>query len=438
MIKTHRLFFYINLLAVISLSSYAQEISYDLKNCIDYALQHHMEIRNSKLSENLEKQRFKETRSLLLPQISGSVNYQYNFQIPIAVIGDRVIRMGTKHQLIPLLEASQVVYNPAHHGNFLLGRLEQQLAQYNTKRSEIDVISSVTKAYYGILVIQEQLKLLESNIERLKKSLNAAQLQYDNGLAQKVDVSRIQLMLNSALTEKGNALRSERVQKQLLKFQMGMPLKKPLTLSGVFTQEALKEISEPFSTNDFYKDRIEYLLAEKQKQIASVQLRNSYRAYLPSVSVFGSYRLFLQGEHFEKLFSMGYHPNSLVGVKIDLPIFSGLKKIHQLERTKIQEQIAQNTIDYLQESMQYELEKSQEAFQNAIDNLKTQKDNRELAETNYKNLKYQYENGVRPNIEVLSAQVALKEAENAYINALYEIMMTKVDLEKALGKIKTR
>ncbi|WP_195909838.1 TolC family protein [Bacteroidetes bacterium endosymbiont of Geopemphigus sp.] len=47
---------------------------------------------------------------------------------------------------------------------------------------------------------------------------------------------------------------------------------------------------------------------------------------------------------------------------------------------------------------------------------------------NYENLKYQYKNGIRPSIEVLSAQTSLKEAETAYINALYEILIKKVNL----------
>lgn len=413
-------------------------MSYDLKACITYALQHHSQIHNGKLTESMEKERLKELRSLGLPQISGSINYQYNFEIPIAVIGNQVIRMGTRHQFTPSLEATQIVYDGAYRGNVLLAELQQELSQYNTKGSEIDVVTSVTKAYYGILITQKQLELLDINIERLKKSLSDTRLQYDNGLAQKVDVSRVQVLLNNALTEKKNTLRIIKTQEQLLKFQMGMSLKNSLKISGVFTEETFKEalLSDP--ADDFYKDRVEYDLAEKQKEITLLQTKNIYRAYLPSVSVFGSYRVPLQGEKFDKLFSMGYYPNSLVGIKINVPIFSGLKKTHQLEQAKIQEEIAQNTMDHLENSMRYELNQTQQAFQNALDNLNTQKDNRKLAQTNYENLKYQYKNGIRPSLEVLSAQTSLKEAETAYINALYEILVNKINLEKALGKIKTR
>jgi outer membrane protein len=50
--------------------------------------------------------------------------------------------------------------------------------------------------------------------------------------------------------------------------------------------------------------------------------------------------------------------------------------------------------------------------------------------------KIKYEQGVGSSIEVTQAQTSLKEAENNYINALYQALISKIDTEKATGNIK--
>ena len=49
--------------------------------------------------------------------------------------------------------------------------------------------------------------------------------------------------------------------------------------------------------------------------------------------------------------------------------------------------------------------------------------------------KIKYENGIGSNLEVTQAQTSLEQAQNSYIQALYSALISKVDLEKASGKI---
>ncbi|MNY68216.1 Outer membrane efflux protein [compost metagenome] len=46
-----------------------------------------------------------------------------------------------------------------------------------------------------------------------------------------------------------------------------------------------------------------------------------------------------------------------------------------------------------------------------------------------------YEQGVGSSLEVTNAETAVKEAQNNYITALYDLLISKVDLEKAAGRI---
>ena len=60
-----------------------------------------------------------------------------------------------------------------------------------------------------------------------------------------------------------------------------------------------------------------------------------------------------------------------------------------------------------------------------------------LAREVYDISKIKYNEGVGSNLEVVEADAALIEAEINYLTALYDGLVAKVDLEKALGILST-
>src|SRR5690606_31103321 len=75
-------------------------------------------------------------------------------------------------------------------------------------------------------------------------------------------------------------------------------------------------------------------------------------------------------------------------------------------------------------------------LENSIEALEVQLENRELAMEVYRTTKIKYQEGVGSNFEVVEADAALKEAETNYYSALYDALIARVDLEKALGLLK--
>jgi outer membrane protein len=59
-----------------------------------------------------------------------------------------------------------------------------------------------------------------------------------------------------------------------------------------------------------------------------------------------------------------------------------------------------------------------------------------LAEDVLRVSKIKYQQGVGSSIEVTQAQTSLEEADNKYIQGLYDALISKVDLDKAYGRIK--
>jgi len=301
------------------------------------------------------------------------------------------------------------------------------------KRSRIETAVSVSKAYYSVLVSNEQLSLLDANLLRLKKSLNDTKALYTNGFVEKIDVDRLTVLNNNLETERENVIRLLELNVNLLKFQMGMSIKSKLTLKDSIAD--LQSI-QTFAVSDTaaYKNRIEYSLLETQKKLNELDLKRYKSQFLPSLSAFGSTSQNALSNSLGTLFERSF-PTTLIGFRLAVPIISGGIKLYQVRNAKLEILKTENNLINLRNGINLEVEQAQTTYRNGLKSLENQNRNMELAQEVLRVTKIKYEQGVGSSIEVTTAETSLKEAQNNYINALYELLINKVNMDKALGKI---
>ena len=85
--------------------------------------------------------------------------------------------------------------------------------------------------------------------------------------------------------------------------------------------------------------------------------------------------------------------------------------------------------------MTIETTSSRSNLLHAISSLKLQEENLELANSISKTAKLKYDQGVGSNLEVLDAETSLKESQVNYFNALFDAVIAKIELDKALGNL---
>ncbi len=134
--------------------------------------------------------------------------------------------------------------------------------------------------------------------------------------------------------------------------------------------------------------------------------------------------------------SQSWYPIGLFGVTLNVPIFNGGQKYYRIKQAKINLLKTENTITNLKSVIELEANVASITYKNAYVSMLSQKKNRELALNIYETSKKKYEAGVGSNLEVVTSETALKEAETNYLNAVYELIISKTDLDKALGNIK--
>jgi outer membrane protein TolC len=416
--------------------------NFSLKEAIDYAQNHQSSILNASIDEEIAKNTVKQTIGIGLPQLNGNVNFQDFLKIPTNLLPGEIFgkpgtqipaQFGVQYQSSFGLELNQLLFDGSYLVGLQASKTYKELSNKNLKRSRIETAVGVTKAYYSVLVSNEQLSLLDANMDRLKKSLNDTKALLANGFVEKIDVDRLTVLNNNLETERGNVIRLLELNVNLLKFQMGMNIQFKLVLKDSIGSLQVEE-SLAVKDTSAYQNRIEYSLLETQKKLNELDLKRYKSLFLPSLSAFGNTSRSLQSNDFLNLLDRSF-PATIIGFRLSVPLISGGVKTYQVRNAKLEVLKTENNLVNLRNGINLEVEQAQTVYRNGLKSLDNQKRNMELAKEVLRVTKIKYEQGVGSSIEVTTAETSLKESQNNYINALYDLLINKVNVDRALGKI---
>ena len=104
-----------------------------------------------------------------------------------------------------------------------------------------------------------------------------------------------------------------------------------------------------------------------------------------------------------------------------------------MEKNRIQIEQIEIQKEQLKSSINMEITQAENDLKSAKESLDVQKQNMELALSVYKQVETKYKNGMASSRELLDAETAKKEAETNYYSSLYDAVIAKIELEKALG-----
>jgi outer membrane protein TolC len=416
---------------------------FSLQQAIDFALKHQSAVLNADIDVQIAKNKVNETTGIGLPQVSTNFSFQDFVKVPVSLIPGEFfgepagtfipVQFGVKYQSTLGLEASQLLFDGSYLVGLQASKTYKELSIRNSKRTKIETAVAVTKAYYSVLVSNEQLNLLDANLTRLKKSLNDTEAYFKNGFVEKIDLDRLKVLSNNLETERQNVIRLLDLNTKLLKFQMGMPIETGLKLTdGISDIQIDTEVLLPDS--NAYINRVEYSLLQTQKKLNELNLKRYKSEFLPSIAAFGATSSIYQNNNFSELYDTRF-PTTVVGLRLSLPIISGGQRIFKIKSAALEVKKSANDLTNAKNGISLEIAQAKTSYQNGFQSLENQKRNMELSKEVLRVAKIKYEQGVGSSLEVTSAETALKESQNNYINALYDLLINKVNLDRALGKI---
>jgi outer membrane protein len=415
--------------------------------------------------------------------------------LPAVALPPQAIAFGLQYAGNTSASFSQQLFD----GSYLIGlkaaKVYEELSQKQTQQAEIDVVEQVSKAYYSTLVARSRLALLARNVQRLDTVLYQTNQTFKAGFAEKLDVDRLRVQRNNLVVEQQKAQRLTELSVALLKFQMGLPQAQPVQLTdslGAAVVDAgnlrrnlgaanfgtgagpdglgnvptapapttsgtsgaptpgINTGQGPQAQAAFnYNNRIEFSTLQTQQALAGLDLRNRTAGAYPRLSLTAAYGFIGSANKVSDLFAFrgpdsrngqGF-PNQNwfgfgnVGLALNVPVFDGFRRRYQVQQARIAQQTIEKGMETLRQSIDLQDAQSRTNLVNALDVLDNQRANLDLAADVARVTRIKFNAGVGSNIEVITAETSLREAQTNYYAALYDVLVAKVDRDKATGEL---
>lgn len=418
-----------------------------LSDALDYGEKNNTTLQNANTDIEISKQAVNQVTAVGLPQVGVNASFLQYTQIPGNWVKNFFPSPGAPEYVFlqfqqPIasnatLSMNQLIYS----GTFLLGlkaaREVMNISKTMAVKTKQDVALNISKAYLMSLTLQKNITLLNSNIALLEKSLSDVKALNKEGFAEKLDVQRLEFSLTNLKVQKEKLMLAYTASLNLLKLQMGMPIQNPILL--IDDLETLDK-TIPVGNESFdVKNRMEYQLLNQSLSISFLEEKRYKVGRFPTLVGFLQHQQTTQRPEFNFFRSNltpnnNWVPSTSIGLNLSMSLFDGLKSKAAIADVKLRRNKTLNDLKTFQNAAGMEYENALKTYQTQLEMVAVQKQNVQLATQIYSNTVFKYKEGVGSALELLQAETDLKTGQANYLNALYDLVMAKIDLKKALGQ----
>ena len=320
---------------------------------------------------------------------------------------------------------------PLYTGGKLSGTIEQAVQNYKSSEYGVDesyqaVKLSATNGYYGVLQTIDTVKLSKESVERLSAHLQNVQAQYDVGVVAKVDVLRSQVELANAEQNLIKAQNAYDLAVADLNNIIGLPHGTELKVTESLQYSKYDNPMEN-CINFAMANRPELFQAETGVEAAKAAVKVAKSGFMPQVSASAS------NSWTAHTWPADENENWGVGVNLSLNVFDSGVTAAKVRAADANLYKAEETYRQTKDSVQLDVRNNYLSLREAEKRIATSKVAVDSAEEDYRISQLRYQAGVGTNIDVMDAQVALTQAKNNYVQALYDYNTSSASLAKAMG-----
>ena len=426
---------------------YNKDEIFSLKEAQSFALENNYAVNNSEIDAEIAVKKIWETTASGLPQIDGEVKYNNFLELGKSVIPARAfnpnapedefvaVAFGTEQNITAGVTASQLLFSGTYFVGLQAAKVYALLAQQSVMKSEDDTKNAVADAYYMAVVARENTNLLQENLKNLEQSLYEIEEMYKAGFVEKLDKDQMELTVSNLKINIEKATRQAEMALDMLKFQMGMKLSEGLQLSEGFDQLLKKDMLEQQPASFEASSNINYQLLQTQKELNELNVKAEYSRYLPTASAFLSHSRSSFANEF-KFFNSDqpWYPQTLFGININIPIWSSGLSGARVKQAKLEVLKIKNQQEQLKQSLKLEYQSAVSNYRTALQVYINAKENLALAEEITEVTNAKYVEGLASSMDLTQAQNQYLNTQGNYINAMFELLKAKSELDKLLNK----
>ncbi|MBT0607806.1 TolC family protein [Aequorivita echinoideorum] len=425
--------------------SQEKNYTFTLQEAINFALDSNYTSINARRDIAIALKQKWETTATGLPQIDANVSYNNNLKQPVTLIpaefsggapGTFVpVTFGTKQNANAVATLNQLIFDGSYLVGLQAAKAFLRFSENSNEKTRLEVRKGVVNAYGSVLLAEELVAIFEKNKKNLEDNLFETRKIFENGLTEEESVEQLEITLLDIDTQLNNAKRTQAIAKQMFNLALGIDVETPVLLTEELNDLAQQNISlELLDSSLNMESNVDYKIAYNLTEQRLFEMKLEKSKALPRLSAFVNYGTSANGQEFN-FFSddQVWFQSSLLGISLNIPIFSSGQRSAATQRTKIALEQAETDFEQTKQQIRLDLTTARSNYQFAIDTYENSKKNLELAERiESKNLT-KFTEGLSESFDLRQAQTQLYSAQQQYFQSMLDVINEKANLETVLN-----
>jgi outer membrane protein TolC len=402
-----------------------------LADVLELAYRNNPDLRVAQLELERSRAALREAQAALYPQVSlnGTIQGQNGQNTAVTNVG--VLQTETlTGSASGQVDVTYNIFSSGQRAATIRAAEEQvRLSELELERRRSLLRLNTTNEYYDLQRAIEQIRISEAFLEEAARNLRDTQLREEVGVGTRFDVLRAEVQTANARQQLVQAESDRRVAQRQLARRLNLPPSLDVTTVGV-------EIagSWPLSLEESivlaYQNRAELEQQLVQREIGEQQQRAALAALGPQVNLFANYSL-------QDSFSRGggINDNYTFGVRASWTLYEGGAAAARADQRQADIDIADRRFEETRTNVRFEVEQAYFALQSNRQNIDTATVAVEQAREALRLARLRFEAGVGTQLDVISAQSDVTEAEVNLIDAVLGYNRSLAALERAVSNL---
>lgn len=405
----------------------------DLPNALRYAAENNFSIRTARERLNQAEGSLLTARAGYLPQAGADANYSHT--------SDQLGSPGrSSESWSTSASVKQTVYaGGAVSAGVRAARASRDAAQYQLQAIINAVLAGVRTGYYNVLRSRETIKVREQAINLLEEELKNARNRYEAGAGAQFDVLRAEVALANGrpplITARNDLRIGIEELRQLLGFvnrEGGNLTKVPEFLGALTFGDEQFVLEQSLETGR--RQRPELQALAKGVSIADAGVTVAKSGYLPKVGASAGWELVGNPSTPHSLSGQSTYDGWFLGAQSSWAIFDGRATAGRVRSAKSQAVQARLSLQEQELAIDVEVRRAFATWQQSVELVSASNKVVEQATEALRLSRARFDVGAATQLDVLQAQVALTDAGNNQVQALFAYNVSVAQLRKATGQ----
>jgi len=447
-----------------------------LGQALETALSASRVLQESRQGLRVADQQVREAWASVFPVINSNASYSRNLKVQQAFLPAVIFDpTASPDELVPVRfgsdntwQATLTVEQPLFEYGVLVGlgaaaryrRLERERLRGTTHQ----IVTAVRQAYLDALLAHEEVRLTTQSVARVRQTLAETRGLNRAGLASDYDVLRLEVQLANlepGLARAENAvlaatrsllvtvgqppqqagqveLEGRLNELDLAGFARNTPANQALLRYAGFSEGAAADVRDAAQAYEAARrTRSDLQQARLAVELERARVAAQRGEYFPTIRLFGSWGVTAQQNGSPAFFGSAQQraTSAVAGVRIELPIFNGFAREARVQRARAQLEQAEARLELAEFQAAREVETLVEEVREARRRVESQRQAVSQARRGFEIASAEYRAGLGSQLEIMDAEVALRQSEFNYAEAAYDYLLSSARLDAAVGQV---